>query len=469
MVTALLLMASFSAAFGFATPNSRQQRSCTDECCSCSRLPRVIDSRRAVDASSKAAAIHITTTAIAAAPSSSSLHRSVIAGRISPIFSKLVIDRKKAKKIADSLSAEAHLGEIFLMAAVGLGITPAVRFVYERFLSVKYSERFKRPFDKTRFFQVSKLVARAFQIGSAVYAVDVIDIVLSAMGFRYFQRVKAGEQFAKISFLLWFMLLAKDFKKNLLKATFKNSPNKDGKLAIYDRLTNAILIVSTFMAVLDALKVNMSMALSSLISLGGVGALMVSLASKDLAEQLVSGLAVSTQDRFYRGDEVKLGDGTAGIVARIGWAHTDIRLYDETTVSIPNSDIFNQRVINLSRGKRCQVKQVLRFSYDDIDKMGVVGDAIKEEIAGSCHGLITYGRPLFAHWRDYKSDHLEMVVDCHFEYPPVGTIYWDNRQNVLEAIARATKKCGVEFSLPKTAYVSDTSQAPVMQESGSNR
>lgn len=389
----------------------------------------------------------------------------MIAGRIFPILSKLVINEKKAKKIAAAVSSEAHFGEIFFMAALGMGTVKAARFLYDRFLSVRFSERFKGPFDKSRIFLGSKYMARAFQFGSAVYAVDVIDVVLSSLGFRYFQKNKVSEIFARVAYLTWMALVAKDVKTNLLKASLKRSRhrNKDGKLEIYDRMVNAVLFLATFVAVLDALKLNMNLALSSLLSLGGVGTLIISFASKDLAEQLVGGIAVSTQDRFYAGDEIKLGDGTAGIVSRIGWTHTDIRLYDETIVSIPNSSIFNQRVINLTRGRRCQVKQFLWFTYDDIDKMGTVCGAIKEEIKASCPGLITSGRPFRAHWRDYADDHLELVVDCHFESPPVGDIYWDNRQVVLEAIARAAKKCDVEFAYPTTTYVSDGGKAPFMK------
>jgi hypothetical protein len=54
-------------------------------------------------------------------------------------------------------------------------------------------------------------------------------------------------------------------------------------------------------------------------------------------------------------------------------------------------------------------------------------------------------RPFRAHWRNYEADHLEIVVDAHFTIPPTGNEYWDNRQNMLEAIFHAAKKTGVRF------------------------
>ena len=100
----------------------------------------------------------------------------------------------------------------------------------------------------------------------------------------------------------------------------------------------------------------------------------------------------------------------------------------------------------MSRTPRSQVKQELRVSYDDAAKIPKLLESIKEEIKEDCPKLITDGsRPFRAHWRDYKDDHLQIVVDCHFNIKPTGNEYWDNRQTMLEAIYRAAKKTGVKF------------------------
>ena len=105
-----------------------------------------------------------------------------------------------------------------------------------------------------------------------------------------------------------------------------------------------------------------------------------------------------------------------------------------------------QRVYNLSRTPRSQVKQTLRVSYDDATKIPKLLEAIKEEIKKDCPKLITDGsRPFRAHWRNYEDDHLQVVVEAHFMIKPTGGEYWDNRQTMLEAINRAAKKAGVQF------------------------
>lgn len=125
--------------------------------------------------------------------------------------------------------------------------------------------------------------------------------------------------------------------------------------------------------------------------------------------------------------------------------------YDEIIVKVPNSEIAHQRTCNISRMPRCQVTQTLRFNYEDLNELPDVLASIKDEIIEACPALITDGsRPFRAHWREYQDDHLQVVVDCHFNIPPTGNVYWDNRQAVLEAIARGAAKHNVQFAIPSS-------------------
>ena len=96
-----------------------------------------------------------------------------------------------------------------------------------------------------------------------------------------------------------------------------------------------------------------------------------------------------------------------------------------------------------------QVKQTLRFRYQDLDKIPDLVNDIREEIAASCPKVITDGSRTFrVKWVDFCDDHVEVLVDCRLRNPPSGDNYYEARQGVLEAIARATKKKRVEFAVP---------------------
>jgi hypothetical protein len=48
------------------------------------------------------------------------------------------------------------------------------------------------------------------------------------------------------------------------------------------------------------------------------------------------------------------------------------------------------------------------------------------------------------------------VVDFHFDLPPVGTSYWDNRHKVLFIICTVLKKNDVSLACPVYRVVHDT-------------
>jgi small-conductance mechanosensitive channel len=203
------------------------------------------------------------------------------------------------------------------------------------------------------------------------------------------------------------------------------------------------------LVILDILCVETGRAMGSVFALGSIGTLVLSLASKDLAADFISGIALSAADKFHEGEEVRIGTEYIGIVQRVGWMNTDIRGYDEIISRIPNSQVANQKVQNISRIGRSQVKQWIYFDFKDIDKIPAVIQDIKVEIARSCPKLVVDGsRPFWCHWREFKQEKLEVVVDTHFTIRHGNTEYFDTKQKVLEAIARAAKKNDIRFALP---------------------
>lgn len=99
--------------------------------------------------------------------------------------------------------------------------------------------------------------------------------------------------------------------------------------------------------------------------------------------------------------------------------------------------------------KFSQVKQVLHFKYQDIDKIPALMNEIKEEIIASCPKVVTDGSRVFrVRWTGYEHDHIKVLVDCRLRNPPTGEPYFAARQGVLEAVARAVHNKKIEFALP---------------------
>jgi small-conductance mechanosensitive channel len=209
---------------------------------------------------------------------------------------------------------------------------------------------------------------------------------------------------------------------------------------------------------MDTLNIQIGAGVKSIFALSGVGTLVLSLASQDMAKLFLSGVALSTSEKFRTGDLIKLGDNTTGVVSRMGLLFTEVRGGDEIITKIPNTQLANQRVSNLSRVPRCQVTQTLRFPYETLPIMPELLESIKQEIEAACPDLIKDGsRPYRANMNAFNADHIEVVVDTRYNLPPIGKVYFDNRQTVLEAIAKAVSKHNVKFAVPEYHIVNTNS------------
>jgi len=104
------------------------------------------------------------------------------------------------------------------------------------------------------------------------------------------------------------------------------------------------------------------------------------------------------------------------------------------------------RVKNVSRTTRAEIKQVLRFRYEDGDKLPALLPDILCHLKAFCPDLITDGsKPLRAVWAGFQPTHLEVIVTTHHNCMPIGQRFWENRQKVNEAIYRAVQEHKMQF------------------------
>jgi small-conductance mechanosensitive channel len=270
--------------------------------------------------------------------------------------------------------------------------------------------------------------------------------------FAMTKHVDFGAKLARVLYTIWIAFRIMQFKRYLLGRAVNKSPEKLGKIMIYDRILDVIIYAALSFSIMDTVEVEYGAGFKSLFAFGGVGTLVFSLASKDMATLFVSGLVLSTSEKFIEGDVIELGDKTTGTVVKTGLLYTSIRreysenvrecsrmlfsrpahhlrsvpLYisiggDEHVVKIPNTQLANQRVSNLSRMTKCQVTQELRFHYSDLDKVPQIISKIKEEIEAMCPKLITDGsRPFRCSLTEFAEDHFKLVVDTRHNLPPLG-------------------------------------------------
>lgn len=405
-------------------------------------------------------------------------NRLAVAGRLMPDFSRVVLSRARVVEILSALVDTVEISDVIFLFMVSFLTIPAARIVHGYLHPTSPTrEAISRSGDNkdasaddpkeqdtfvtTYTFHVAQSISQMAMIAMLVYAIDCLMIVVYLQGIEFdlAPDIDVGSISARILYTTWFGFRCKRFKRYLLGRVVNKSPEKLGEALVYDRILDWMIYAILTFSIMDTLRIEIGAGLKSIFALSGVGTLVLSLASQDMAKLFLSGVALSTSEKFRTGDMIKLGDNTSGVVSRMGLLYTEVRGGDEVITKIPNTQLANQRVSNLSRVPRCQVTQTLRFPYEALPIMPQLLESIKQEIEAACPDLITDGtRPYRANMNAFNADHIEVVVDTRYNLPPIGKVYFDNRQKVLEAIAIAVSKHNVKFAVPEYHIVNTNSK-----------
>lgn len=98
----------------------------------------------------------------------------------------------------------------------------------------------------------------------------------------------------------------------------------------------------------------------------GVGTVIISLAAQDTVKSLFSGISILSEKPFVIGDWIEVG-GHEGTVIDISFRSTRIRSANNTIVSIPNSTITSEYVVNWNKMKSRRYDCILNLEMSDLD------------------------------------------------------------------------------------------------------
>ncbi|WP_370178167.1 mechanosensitive ion channel family protein [Alteriqipengyuania sp.] len=102
---------------------------------------------------------------------------------------------------------------------------------------------------------------------------------------------------------------------------------------------------------------------SIIAALGGM-ALAVGLALQGTLSNVASGVMILVQRPFVVGEGIQTNDFTA-VVQRIGLFTTELKQFDGLYVMVPNSELWNQPIINLNRNPTRRFELVVGIGYGD--------------------------------------------------------------------------------------------------------
>ena len=178
--------------------------------------------------------------------------------------------------------------ELVLATFLAVGTERIVNLIWENQLFGFQKEGTARQINirSTLFFGITHSVALSARAFLGLWAAEkIMDRFPIIRKFSLTDdSISLSEAAPSITLTLWTGLTLCTIKRVVLMRTV--SGKRLGRVALFDHLLDFIIFLLTFLNVLDKLKIDLSVGIQSILSAGGIGALVFSLASKDLGTLL---------------------------------------------------------------------------------------------------------------------------------------------------------------------------------------
>lgn len=176
----------------------------------------------------------------------------------------------------------------------------------------------------------------------------------------------------------------------------------------------------------------------------GIVGLALGLAAKDTLANIFSGIALIIDAPYEEGDFVVLGSGRRGMVTKIGLRSTRILTRDDIEITVPNSVISNEHVVNETRGPTIQerIRVDVGVAYgSDIDQVREV----LIEIANG-HAQVSPSPDPRVRFRAFGDSALNLQLLCWIDEPVLRGRVIDA---LLTEIYKRFQRDGIEIPYPQ--------------------
>ena len=213
-----------------------------------------------------------------------------------------------------------------------------------------------------------------------------------------------------VAVIIVFILLK--FEKKIAARMIKKFDGINARFT--EKLIRFLIIFIATMAVIMGNKITQSFG-SSLFQGTAVLAAIAGFAAQPILSNMFCGFMISTTKPFNIGDRIELDDGTAGIVKDITIRHVVLQGIDTLKIVIPNSEINNRRITNLSHMTRTRS---IHFRY----QVGLATNAddakriIREAIQESPHSVPRDGEDYSpVYFLNFTDNGLMMATTVYYE------------------------------------------------------
>ena len=230
----------------------------------------------------------------------------------------------------------------------------------------------------------------------------------------------------------------------------KGSVDKDS-VRLFSRLVKILFVFAIILGVAQFY----GYAISSILTLGGVGGIVIGFAAKDMLANVFGGLMIQMDKPFSTGDWIRTTDKSIeGIVEKIGWRMTRIRTFNKNPVYVPNSIFATIPIETPSRMTNRQIYEVIGIRYDDINEMDSIIEKVQALLANNEH--IDHDQACRVYFDLFNASSLDFVIWAYSSLVDAGE-FKKMKGKLLLDIAQIIADHNAEIAYPtQTLHIQKT-------------
>ncbi|MEK9650176.1 MAG: mechanosensitive ion channel family protein [Gammaproteobacteria bacterium] len=183
----------------------------------------------------------------------------------------------------------------------------------------------------------------------------------------------------------------------------------------------------------------------------GIFSVAVALGAQELFKNLIAGLLIIGENRFQPGDRIEVSGQLHGVVEKIGFRSTQIRLFDTSPMIIPNKDLSDFQLINHGNMDFRKVDWIINLLYSTTkDQLVKITKDITTFI-NSGQFIQNPNQASFAKIVALGASSIDVRIICFANAGMSFGDYMSLKEELILKIIEIVRSNGSEFAYPSTS------------------
>jgi MscS family membrane protein len=220
--------------------------------------------------------------------------------------------------------------------------------------------------------------------------------------------------------------------------------HKDNSYKDSVRLITRLIKMLMISSILLGIAQYFGFAVSSLLTFGGIGGIVMGFAAKDMLSNIFGGLMLQMDRPFSIGDWIRSSQ-FEGTVEKIGWRMTRIRTFSKNPIYIPNSIFVSIPIETPSRMTNRRINEVIGIRYGDIAQIPIIITEVEAML--KAYKEIDQSQALRVYFNYFNVSSLDFNIVAFTKTTSKGK-YQQVKQKILLSIADIIAKHKAEIAYP---------------------